>query len=958
MAVDEFDQLPGDPPLQPLRRWAEPLIAPARERTLRQWSDAAHRHPDRFDIDRLAQSITSAFAGPALTWSCRALLLELAIARHQKVLQGDSPERRFEFFLDWIDSTAGRQTIDARYPPLQADVARLAGQTEHFLGQFLSRITDDFDLLSRLFAEGRPPGRLRGFAMGQGDRHDHGGSVVKLRFDGARALYKPRSLAMDAAYAQLVTDLIEQGIEPTQKATLSLDCGDHGYAGWVDYAPVNDLSGAVRYYTRYGGVVAIAYLLNCTDLHLENLIACGEHPVVVDLETVFQPWISRYKREDRLGAPYAPTILVSGLLPGQLSNIDAWDISGLAWAEHRYSTRCAVGMGTDELRLAPVDAVTVPGTNLPHFADGRRIPSHDYADAIVRGFESTYRGLRRLKPKLRGAAGLLASFAPLETRTVLRSTQIYARLLDAMSHPQYLRSNADREAVMARLDLGGREWPALVRTQVAEREALLRGDVPKFQARVDGVDIGDSDGHVFRAMCERSGWEETQLRLRSLSLRDLRRQRYALAQSLECDRLSAAAGDTPVRGVAAVAPAARPYRGGSFLDTAIALGDDLLELSFQGNKGIVFFQPEYRDSEKSTMSGMGATLYEGLPGIMLLLAQLGLQSGLPRFTRAAEAALVTSRRMLKDEPESLSSIGAFGGLGGWIYALLALGVCWKRDDLIDEAVSWLPAVVAKIADAADADLITGASGCLLVVLELQRHRPGSEVMQAAAACAARLAERAQRGTEGAWWETPAEPHPLTGLAHGTAGAIAALARYGHVAGDAASLELAAAALRYERAAFEARRQRWYDRYENADIATDVREDICSWCHGAPGVGLARLLWPAAMRDDVWRSELQSCLATTREQGLAGTHALCHGQMGNLDLLLQFAVHERADAALAGCRALGQVVLDDARSGWRCGGGSLAQEPLGLMVGLAGIAYGCLRLHDPYKVPSVLSLSTG
>ncbi|MEP6897166.1 MAG: type 2 lanthipeptide synthetase LanM family protein [Rhodanobacter sp.] len=956
MTLDEIDNETGDPPLQPLLRWAEPILAPARERSLRQWSAAARRQPDRFDMDSLARSIRTAFAGPALAWSCRALLFELAIARHQKTLQGESPEQRFAHFLDGIDSVAGRQTINAHYPPLHDDIARLAGQTEKFLGRFLQHITDDYLQLAPLFREKLPPGRLQAFAMGQGDRHDHGGSVVKLRFDAGRALYKPRSLAMDVAYARLVADLAEAGVEPVQKTTSSLVCGNHGYAGWIDYAPVADAAGVARYYERFGGVVAIAYLLNCSDLHLENLIACGEYPVLVDLETVFQPWISRYKRAERVGAPYAPTVLVSGLLPGQLSNLDAWDISALAWAEHRYSTRHAVGMGTDQLRLAPTDALTQPGTNLPHFADGRRIPSHDYANAIVSGFERSYRGLRRIKPRLRGEGGLLAMFAPLETRTVLRSTQIYARLLDAMSHPQYLRSDAEREAVVARLDLGSREWPALKKVQPAERVALLRGDVPKFSARVDGRDIRDGDGQVVRAMCEKSGWAEAQRRLRGLSLRDLRRQRYALAQSLECDRLSAPIDSVPLRGIAPVAPAARPYRGGSFLDTAIALGDDLLELSFQARLGIVLFQPEYRDSEKSAMSGMGATLYEGLPGVMLLFAQLGLQTGLARFTRAADAALLTSRRMLKDDPALLTTVGAFGGVAGWIYALLVLGVCWKRRELIDEAADWLPVVNERIVDAADADLITGASGCLLVLLQLQQHRPATDVLAAAAACAARLLETARRGVEGAWWETPSEPHPLTGLAHGTAGAVAALARYYELTGDGDIAALVSDALRYERTAFVARGRRWYDRHAKADADTDVKEDICSWCHGAPGVGLARLLWPVSLRNDDWRADLQSCVATTQAQGLVGTHALCHGQMGNLDLLLQFAVLQSDDAALAECRRLGQIVLDDARAGWRCGGGSLGQEPLGLMIGVAGIAYGCLRLANPHQVPSILSLA--
>jgi len=63
--------------------------------------------------------------------------------------------------------------------------------------------------------------------------------------------------------------------------------------------------------------------------------------------------------------------------------------------------------------------------------------------------------------------------------------------------------------------------------------------------------------------------------------------------------------------------------------------------------------------------------------------------------------------------------------------------------------------------------------------------------------------------------------------------------------------------------------------------------------------------------------------------------------------------------LARCRDLGRGLIEQSYdAGWRCGGRSIAELPLGLMVGLAGIAYGCLRLADPWHVPSVLSLSLG
>ena len=38
-----------------------------------------------------------------------------------------------------------------------------------------------------------------------------------------------------------------------------------------------------RFYERQGGYLALLYMLQATDFHHENLIAAGEHPVLLDL---------------------------------------------------------------------------------------------------------------------------------------------------------------------------------------------------------------------------------------------------------------------------------------------------------------------------------------------------------------------------------------------------------------------------------------------------------------------------------------------------------------------------------------------------------------------------------------------------------------------------------------------------------------------------------------------------
>ena len=44
-----------------------------------------------------------------------------------------------------------------------------------------------------------------------------------------------------------------------------------------------------RFYHRQGALLALLYVLDGTDMHYENLIAVGEQPVLVDVETLFHP---------------------------------------------------------------------------------------------------------------------------------------------------------------------------------------------------------------------------------------------------------------------------------------------------------------------------------------------------------------------------------------------------------------------------------------------------------------------------------------------------------------------------------------------------------------------------------------------------------------------------------------------------------------------------------------------
>ncbi|MBD0363413.1 MAG: type 2 lantipeptide synthetase LanM, partial [Coleofasciculus sp. C3-bin4] len=105
-----------------------------------------------------------------------------------------------------------------------------------------------------------------------------------------------------------------------------------------------------------------------------------------------------------------------------------------------------------------------------------------------------------------------------------------------------------------------------------------------------------------------------------------------------------------------------------------------------------------------------------------------------------------------------------------------------------------------------------------------------------------------------------------------------------------------------------------------------------------------------------RAEIDTALKTTFTQGFGLNHCLCHGDLGNLELLLQASLVLNDPKLRPPVNRLAAIILESINEhGWLCGI-PLGVETPGLMTGLAGIGYGLLRLAEPTRIPSVLTLT--
>ena len=138
---------------------------------------------------------------------------------------------------------------------------------------------------------------------------------------------------------------------------------------------------------------------------------------------------------------------------------------------------------------------------------------------------------------------------------------------------------------------------------------------------------------------------------------------------------------------------------------------------------------------------------------------------------------------------------------------------------------------------------------------------------------------------------------------------------------------------------------------------------CQWCHGAPGIGLARLgmirhvranaALAAKLGGKLVATDVSNAAASVRQAWPGQLDTLCCGTLGGIEFLCEAA--DDAVAAEHGALAahrLAAILTSAARNGdyrWNSG---KRQFNLGLFRGLAGVGYTLLRRIDR-SLPNVL-----
>ena len=346
-------------------------------------------------------------------------------------------------------------------------LGRLAGTLTDFwvdaIAEFLQRLDTDWTGIEQTFNSASPLDTVVSIRPFLSDNHHNGRTVFAIQFaSDLKLIYKPKDIGQEAAYFELLDWLNQQGSPLPFKLFKTFNRSTHGWVEFVEQLPCQSPEEAQRYYQRAGMLLCLLYIIEGTDVHHENIVACGEHPVLVDMETLFHHRISEIdslgdSALDLANEQMHNSVLRTYMLPRWEFAVDggSYDISGLGGFGGR-ETPLKVpkwsNINTDAMKLTYEKFVTKPSNNVP-FLDAKPLPAKLYIEDLVAGFRQMYYFWMANKESLLASDSPFGQLAPQRVRFVFRHTKIYASVMRTILNPQYLKNGADRSIEIEVLSL-------------------------------------------------------------------------------------------------------------------------------------------------------------------------------------------------------------------------------------------------------------------------------------------------------------------------------------------------------------------------------------------------------------------------------------------------------------------------------------------------------------------------
>ena len=903
-----------------------------------------HHSDPAFNVERVVHS--------SLKWLRRELgflLLRTRLLEEESARSEGAQERSRLQASSQTAQALSLAELFHKYPWLERFTLQRTHQWRHYVQQILLDLRRDWISIESELFDSASPHSLEELSLGLGDSHNNGKTVSSLLFsDGRRCIYKPRTLGMDIHFNDLLGWFSEASTIGMYSPKI-VDCVTHG---WVEDVTVDSGCSTTveveRYYHRIGYLTVLLYSLNATDIHYENLVAHSEYPVLVDSETLLSPSpdsVLGVKQPSTLEAVLFGPVSRTGLLPtfGIKGDVLA-DIAGITGCRPGFDEAISLGItqeGDGAMRVSEQRRSLSPGRNIP-LLNGSKVVPTDYLPCILKGVDEAARIVSENRSLLLRKGGLIDRFAKDSIRFMPRSTKRYARARFDLYHPEILADGVEQLRVFAPMTHIA-NFRVLLRS---EMEQLQSQDIPYFFLTASDTGLRTDRGEYFPDMLSEAPIDGVRKKLQTFSLDQVPALKWEIASGFP-----SVAGESHNRIVRTDVDSLRDRT----LPVVEKLVSDLCHVVQPTPNGVECFG--YRAfGTRWIVASVGPSLFEGLSGIALALAYCGELLGLTSARQRAQRIA----RFLCDgiddiaDGQAVQDVGAFSGLGGLIYVLTHLGSLWGDQQYLAHAVRIADCLPKRLKSGSSLDVMSGCAGAIKPLLALNMATGKARLLDYAVSCGTRIAHCQIEQSE----ENPpivsdgSAAHGSSGLAWGISALVPLDSSF-----QAVVDELLAHKVSDDRHTKEPSINRGNNQSDRMHVG-DPKASERGWCRGAAGIGLQQLdlLQPfyPSVGDCPTPHSLSNILASVATAEPTRSQCLCHGELGEL-LFIQsahgirtpFQTERMLDRATQLVRSLETGKMDLGAPG--------GVTVPGLMLGIAGVAIGLLRLCHETRVPNILLL---
>lgn len=925
--------------LLPFARYIQKRIAALYSSLLERISGEAVKEYSYFILGQLAFIAEDTLQTCA---RCFANSLEISFWRQRPV------NEQGICFLSWFYSDGISQMFNT-YPLV---IKKLMNTVKrHYINfySFISGFNRDIGLISKKFGV-LPNGLIIKHLSGNlSDPHNGGKTVMRLELSSGDVIYyKPRSMAVDNAWARFTDRLNRSGFPTRLYAPEVLDMGSYGYMQEITYHSAVSEDEMKEYYTNAGGLCCVVAMLGGSDFHHENIIAHGTVPVLIDVETIITP-------------KPAPLYGLTGVTQNEGASTHVGRTLMLQrWVgESPISARDIGGFTSEQ----------ITEKNIPDVKKGAEY----YINEFISGYSRAYDFFLSRKHAIL-QEGWLNDFAGCQFRYVFRRTALYYSLIKHFYSAAFMRDILYFEGAISRFGAGillnfdKTDAKKLWNLVLEEKEAARRGDIPYFTCSGSSKDI-----FVGKGVCVKEFFDSSPVELASHNLmlmtqeNKLREIKYINLDLETCYLQKQFSDKTPVLSYQdsqrTVSSDLNAYEQ-KIIDEIKRLKKEIDSFELTGGQFDYYAPVRDRKNTRYNLEILPTDLYSGVLGV------LSAQAAYAWLFDCKQLKLKLYEKIKKIYSEEyhtgrnsvLLNLSYTQGIAGFIQTIITIVDISDNKSLMEMAVNVaLDIPEEHIRRTHEADFFGGLSGLLYFLSKLYMRCGNDKLKIKIELVSEELIKRAQTDEQGRLlWRTENEYAPLVGLAHGQSGIAIALLQSWNVIGCHRLYEIADRLFEYEKNCYSEKENNWYDfRRFQVDLRDYNKQETYSsrfmygYCSGAPGIGISRLIASRLSGGEKYETDIKKVITFCENRSIIGNDSLCCGSCAWIDFMIEASLFYDDSKLLDHAKAICSATMPENSKQNYILSNLQGTSDISLFKGYSGIMYEFMRTLKPDKIPSII-----